>query len=207
MLRLACFALRCGTRSVGENTAVSEGPATEVDFSRVIDALPGLVWTARADGHIDFVNQRWCEYTGLTREYAYGWGWQTAICAEDLHGVLERWRSMLASGLPGEFEARLKRFDGEYRRFLIGTSALRDANGQIIKWCGVSTDVEDLRQAEEALRARERFRVIVDDLPAMITLMTPDGEFAEGNRHMLDYFGASLEELKRRPTTRQLSSR
>jgi PAS domain S-box-containing protein len=172
-----------------------------VDFSRVIDALPGLVWTALADGFIDFVNQRWCEYTGLSLENAYGWGWQTAICPEDLPGLLERWRSILASGVPGEFEARLRRFDGEYRRFLVCTSALRDATGQIVKWCGVSTDVEDRRRAEEALRARERFRVIVDDLPAMVTLMTPDGEFAEGNRHMREYFGAPLEELKRRPTT------
>ena len=95
----------------------------------------------------------------------------------------------------------MRRFDGEYRRFLIATSALRDASGQIVKWCGVNTDVEDRRQGEEALRTRERFRAIVDDLPAMVTLMTPDGEFADGNRHMLEYFGAPLEELKRRPTT------
>jgi PAS domain S-box-containing protein len=60
---------------------------------------------------------------------------------------------------------------------------------------------DDRRRTEEALRARDRFRVIVDDLPVMVTLMTPDGEFAEGNRHMLEYFGAPLEELKRRPTT------
>ena len=97
---------------MGDNTAVTAALGTEVDFSRVIDALPGLVWTARADGHIDFVNQRWCDYTGLTLENAYGWGWQTAIAAGDLHGVVECWRSILASGVPGEFEARHKRFDG-----------------------------------------------------------------------------------------------
>ena len=57
------------------------------------------------------------------------------------------------------------------------------------------------KRAEDAMRASERFRVIIDDLPVMVTLMTPDGEFADGNRHMLEYFGASLEELKRRPTT------
>jgi PAS domain S-box-containing protein len=173
----------------------------DVDFSRVIGALPGLVWTALADGSIDFVNARWCEYTGLTVENACGWGWQTAIFPDDLPRVLENWRTSLASGAPCEFEARMRRFDGEYRRFLICASALRDQTGQIVKWCGLSTDVEDRRRAEEALRARERFRVIVDELPVMVTLMTPDGEFAEGNRHMLEYFGAPLEELKRRPTT------
>ena len=88
-----------------------------------------------------------------------------------------------------------------YRQFLISTNALRDATGQIVKWCGVNTDIEERRQTEEVLRARERFRLIVDDLPEMVTLMTPDGEFADGNRQMLEYFGAPLEELKRRPTT------
>ena len=172
----------------------------EVDF-RVVDALPGLVWTALANGSIDFVNKRWCEYTGLSTENACGWGWQTAICPDDLPGALERWRSILASGEPGEFEARLRRFDGEYRHFLISTSALRDATGRIVKWCGVNTDIEERWQTEEVLRARDRFRLIVDDLPEMVTLMTPDGEFADGNRHMQEYFGAPVEELKRRPTT------
>ena len=116
-------------------------------------------------------------------------------------GALERWRSILASGEPGEFEARLRRFDGEYRHFLISTSALRDATGRIVKWCGVNTDIEERWQTEEVLRARDRFRLIVDDLPEMVTLMTPDGEFADGNRHMQEYFGAPVEELIIRPTT------
>ena len=50
----------------------------ENELSRVVDALPGLVWTALPDGHVDFLNQRWCEYTGLSIDEAYGRGWQTA---------------------------------------------------------------------------------------------------------------------------------
>src|ERR1700676_764677 len=76
----------------------------EIEFRRV-DALPGLVWTARPDGQIDFLNQRWCEYTGRSVDEAYGRGWQTAIHPEDLAELLERWRSILASGEPGEMEA------------------------------------------------------------------------------------------------------
>jgi PAS domain S-box-containing protein len=75
------------------------------------------------------------------------------------------------------------------------TDALAAVSGEL------QQERADRRRAQEALRTRERFRAIVDDLPVMVTLMTPDGEFAEGNRHMLEYFGASLEELKRRPTT------
>jgi hypothetical protein len=84
----------------------------ENELRRAVDALPGLVWTARADGHIDFLNQRWCEYTGRGVDEAYGEGWQTAIHPEDLPGLLERWRSILASDEPDEMEVRLRRFDG-----------------------------------------------------------------------------------------------
>jgi PAS domain S-box-containing protein len=90
---------------------------------------------------------------------------------------------------PADQAARLqRRVDGL-------TAALAAANEEL------DQERADRGRTEETLRARERFRTIVDDLPVMVTLMTPDGEFAEGNRHMLEYFGASLEELKRRPTT------
>ncbi|HEY2400703.1 MAG TPA: PAS domain-containing protein, partial [Steroidobacteraceae bacterium] len=81
----------------------------DIELRRVVDTLPGLVWTARHDGHIDFLNQRWCEYTGLGVDEAYGRGWETAIHPEDLPELLERWRFILASGEPGEMEARLLR--------------------------------------------------------------------------------------------------
>jgi PAS domain S-box-containing protein len=100
----------------------------EIELRRVVDALPGLVWTARVDGHIDFLNQRWCEYTGLSVEESLGVeevcdrSWQTATHPEDLPGLLERWRSILASGQPDEMEVRLRHFDGEYRWFLFRAS-------------------------------------------------------------------------------------
>jgi PAS domain S-box-containing protein len=94
-------------------------------------------------------------------------------------------------------EARLRRFDGEYRWFLFRTCPLADASGQVVKWCGMNTDIEDRRRAEEALRARERhFRLIVDGIPALVTLMTPAGEVELVNRQVLKYFGATLEEIK-----------
>jgi PAS domain S-box-containing protein len=171
----------------------------ENQLSRVVDALPGLVWTALPDGRIDFVNRRWCEYTGLSFDEAYGRGWQTAIRPEDLPELLERWRFILASGEPGEMEARLRRFDGEYRWFLFRTCPSADASGQVVKWCGMSTDIEDRRRAEEAVRAREsRFQSIVDGLPALCALMTPAGEVELVNRQALEYFGATLEEMKAR---------
>jgi PAS domain S-box-containing protein len=97
----------------------------ENELSRVVDALPGLIWTARPNGHFDFFNRRWREYTGLSLQEASGWGWQTAIHPEDLPKLVERWESVHSSGKPGEMEARLRRFDGEYRWFLIAGSPMR----------------------------------------------------------------------------------
>jgi PAS domain S-box-containing protein len=169
----------------------------ENELSRVLDTLPALVWTALPDGHVDFFNQRWCEYTGLSVDDAYGPGWQTAIHPEDLPEVLERWRSILAFGEPSKMEARLRRFDGEYRWFVFRTRPLVDASGHIVKWCGMSTDIEDRRRSEEAQRAREdHYRSIADCIPALIAFMTPAGEVESVNRHVLEYFGATLEDLK-----------
>jgi len=172
----------------------------ESNFSRVIDLLPGLVWTALPDGRADFVNQRWCEYTGLSFEEACGPGWQSAVHPDDRSALLAGWQSFIASGEPGELEARLRRFDGEYRWFLFRTSPIAGASGEVVGWCGVNTEIEDRRRAQEAALAQERrSKLIVDGLPAMVTMMTPDGELEDGNRHMLDYFGQTLEVLKSRP--------
>jgi PAS domain S-box-containing protein len=102
------------------------------ELSCIVDALPGLVWSALLDGRIDFLNRRWCEYPGLDPDEARGWRWQTAIHPEDLPELLERWRSIPGSGEPREMEARLRRFDEKYRWFLFRTSPLADASGQVV---------------------------------------------------------------------------
>ena len=171
----------------------------ENDLSLVVDSLPGLVWTALPDGHVDFLNQRWCEYTGLSVAEARGEGWQNAIHPDDLPELLNRWRSILTSNALGEMEARLRRSDGEYRWFLFRTRPLTDASGQVTKWCGLNIDIEETRQVEEALHAREsHFRLIFDGLPALIILMNPDGDLLRANRHCLEFFRTTLEELQGR---------
>ena len=171
----------------------------ENDLSLVVDSLPGLVWTALPDGHVDFLNQRWCEYTGLSVAEARGEGWQNAIHPDDLPELLNRWRSILTSDALGEMEARLRRSDGEYRWFLFRTRPLTDASGQVTKWCGLNIDIEETRQVEEALHAREsHFRLIFDGLPALIILINPDGDLLRANRHCLEFFRATLEELQGR---------
>jgi PAS domain S-box-containing protein len=169
----------------------------ENELGRIVDALPGLVWTAFPDGRLAFVNQRWCEYTGLSAEQASDEGWQTAFHPDDLCALLETWRTVLASGERGEAEARMRRSDGTYRWFLCRTNPITDADGKVVKWCGINTDIEDHKQAEAALRAHEqRFELIVNSLPTRVILFTADGDVLHANRHTLDYAGGDLEQLK-----------
>jgi len=81
----------------------------------MIDKIPTLAWACRPDGTTEFVNQRWLDYTGLSLEASLGWGWQVAIHPDDLEQLMDTWLRLLASGEPGDEEARLRRFDGAYR--------------------------------------------------------------------------------------------
>jgi PAS domain S-box-containing protein len=171
--------------------------AMGIDQGSVLDALPVMAWTALPDGNIDFINRRWSEYTGLSLDKGHGWGWQAAVAPEDVPQLLEKWRSILVSGEPGEMEARVRRFDGQFRRFVIRCSPMRDGAGRVVKWCGVGTDVEDLRHAEQNLRRRELdFQLIVDSIPIPVAVTTPTGEVEGLNQPTLDYFGRTSTELK-----------
>jgi len=117
----------------------------------VIDTIPTMAWSVMPDGAVDFVNQHWLEYTGLSLEEALEDPTST-VHPEDLQRVMEKWIVDMAAGKPYENEMRLRRADGEYRWFLVRTVPLRDEQGIIVKWYGTSFDIEDRKQAEDALR-------------------------------------------------------
>jgi formate hydrogenlyase transcriptional activator len=168
------------------------------DFLRtMIDQMPTLAWSCRPDGSAEFVNQRWVDYTGLSMEEAVGWGWQATIHPEDLGKSMETWLRIVASEESGEEEARLRRFDGEYRWFLFRAVPVRDERGKVIRWYGTSFDIEDRKQAEEKLRQDEReLRRITDAIAEPIGVLAPDGSTLYANQVMLDYAGLSLEDIK-----------
>jgi PAS domain S-box-containing protein len=179
--------------------------AMERELSAVVDALPGLVWTAFPDGQIDYLNQRWSDYTGLGAEESRGRGWQSAVHLEDLPRLLACWQVESASRKPFETQVRLRGPDGKYHWFLFCARPSVDASGEVVKWCGLATDIDERMQAEEAQGASEtRFRRIVDDLPVLISTATPDGKLDQANRRYLEYFGATLEELKAREAVHSL---
>jgi PAS domain S-box-containing protein len=169
----------------------------ESDLSETVDALPGLVWTAFPDGRAEFVNRGWREYTGLSLEQVSGAGWQAAVHPEDLPFLLDSWFTIIASAQPGEAQARLRRFDGVYRWFLFRASPMTDSAGQVIKWCGINTDIENHKRDEASIRTNaQHFRLVVDMLPTRIVLVTPEGELDHANRHTLEYSGMTAKEYK-----------
>jgi PAS domain S-box-containing protein len=131
--------------------------STKIEEQLVIHTTPALIHTALPDGNIDFFNRRWLEYLGLTLEDVQGWRWTAAIHPEDVAGIVEKWRTSLATGEPFEAETRVRRADGVYRWFLHRKVALRDDCGKIVRWYGSSIDIEDRKQAEDALRRNEAY--------------------------------------------------
>jgi PAS domain S-box-containing protein len=135
---------------------------SEAALRDVIETVPVMAWTTLRDGSNAFVNRRWTEYTGLSAEDTAGSGWQGAVHPEDVEQHLRRWRASVASGEPFEDEARFRRAaDGEYRWFLVRSVPLRDEQGDILKWYGILTDIEDRKRAEALLAGERRILEMV----------------------------------------------
>jgi PAS domain S-box-containing protein len=135
--------------------------ASQRDLMMTIDAIPALVWSTRADGSVEFVNQYYLNYVGLSPDQVRDWGWTIAVHPDDLSGLTTTWRSLIASGKAGEVEARFRRADGEYRWLLARMNPLHDANGNIAKWYGLNTDIEDRKRAEIHLAGEKQILAMI----------------------------------------------
>src|ERR1700688_60631 len=133
----------------------SAQPGRAEDIHLLIDTIPVSVWLTRPDGSAEFFNQRWLEYTGLPREQALDWGWKVAIHPEDLPRMLETFQEALNLRRSFEVEGRFRRWNGEFRWFLFRGTPLLDGSGDVVKWYGTNTDLEDRKRAEEKLRRSE----------------------------------------------------
>lgn len=134
----------------------------EKELRDTIETIPAMAFIALSDGFHTFFNRRWVEFTGLPSEQAADSGWQAAVHLDDLERFLGKWQLSLVTGEPLECELRLRRgADGEYRWFLTRAVPLRDGRGDIVKWYGVMTDIEEHKRAEEE---RERVRQLESEL-------------------------------------------
>jgi len=136
--------------------AFDEVKKSEDRLRLVIDTIPSMVWSARPDGSIDFVNQPWAQYHGFSLEGLGRRGLVEVVHPEDAAETAEKWRAALATGTPAEHELRVRRADGTYRWFLSRAVPLRDELGNIVKWYGTIADIEDRKRAETWLAGEKQ---------------------------------------------------
>jgi PAS domain S-box-containing protein len=159
----------------------------------VIDTVPALIHTGLPDGQLDFFNQRWLDFVGLSLEDLSGWKWTAAIHPEDVAAMVERWRAALATGEPYEHEARVRRADGEYRWMVHREVPLRDEWGNIVKWYASSIDIEDRKRAEEALRQNENgLRLVLETLPVGVSVTNRTGDIVLVNAASKRIWGGTI---------------
>jgi PAS domain S-box-containing protein len=130
---------------------------SEKQLRDVIETIPAMVWSTFPDGTADFFNQRWQEFTGLSLEESLGWEWTAPVHPEDYEQYLGKWRASIAAGQPLEAEVRFRRAaDGEYRWCLDSGVPLRDEQGNVLKWYGIVTDIDERKHAEGLLAGEKR---------------------------------------------------
>ncbi len=142
---------------IGVNLDIDERKRAEQELRDIVDTIPAIVWVALPDGSNTYVNSRYVEYSGMAAAQTAGSGWRAAAHPDDLQRHEGKWRASVASGEPHESEVRFRRADGQYRWHLDRGLPLRDEDGNIIKWYGVVTDIEDRKRVEEALRRNEAY--------------------------------------------------
>jgi len=123
---------------------------SEAQFRAIADSMPQMVWSTLPDGFHDYYNARWYEFTGVPDGSTDGEGWNGMFHPEDQERAWTRWRHCLESGEPYEIEYRLRRHDGVYRWTLGRARPIRDEAGEITRWFGTCTDIDDLKRSDQA---------------------------------------------------------
>ncbi len=177
--------------------STSEGQSrATLEFRAFIDGVPALAWSALPDGSLEFSNQRFGDYTGLSMDQLHGSKWKSAIHPDDIQQLETWWRDLAHSGEAGTTEVRLRRFDGEYRWFQIAAAPVHDEHGNVVRWYGINTDIDERKCAEQELRKGERdLRTITDVIRQSIVVLAPDGTTLYANRVALDRTGLTTGEV------------
>ena len=178
--------------------AFDEVRRSKAELETILNTIPTVAWRGEPDGSINYFNRRWHEYTGLSPEASHGWGWTAIIHQEDKQRAMDEWlQQVVPSRKAGEIVARLRRFDGEYRWFMVRVEPFLDESGNVIHWYGTETDIEDLKQAQVRLRHDEQeLRRMTDAIPQAIVVLRPDGTTVYANQVTLAYTGLILEEVQ-----------
>jgi PAS domain S-box-containing protein len=168
----------------------------ELTLRQMVNGISALFAVMTPDGAVEDVNRAVLDYFGKTIEELKEWASTDAVHPDDLPGVIAVWSRSLESGQPYDIELRQRGADGVYRWFHVQGLPVRDAEGRIIRWCVLQTNIDDRRRAEEALRESEReLRELIDSVPGMIIVADSAGQ-QYANKRFLDFTGATVDEIR-----------
>jgi PAS domain S-box-containing protein len=139
-----------GRITIASIVDISERAMLRERFRDLAESLPHMVWTCAGDGPCDYLSPQWVAYTGIPEEQQLGYRWLEQLHPDDIEPTKERWARAAARGGTFDTEFRIRRHDGAYRWFKTRAVPIRDAAGRITKWFGSNTDIQDLRDAQEA---------------------------------------------------------
>ena len=195
---------------------------SEARFRALANSMPQLVWTADPDGSVDYYNERYREFAGISPQPDGSWQWAAVVHPDDLARTADAWRHAVASGEQYAVEHRVQRADGSYRWYLSRGEPVRDEAGRIAKWYGTATDIHELRITQQALRelndtlerrisertrsleeahqamqkARDLFYTLFSANPIPTVITRPeDGLVIDANDAFLHFYGFSREEF------------
>jgi PAS domain S-box-containing protein len=154
---------------------------SEARFRTLAEAIPQLVWSARADGYCDYLNSKWVEYTGAPERQHHGLGWQDAVHPDDRARTAEAWTAFVAGRAEYDVEYRLRSRDGSYRWFQARASVQRNEAGEPVRLFGTSTDISDRKEAEERhhLMTRELHHRVKNTLATVQAIISSTARRAE----------------------------
>ncbi|MEG4988310.1 PAS domain-containing protein [Microcoleus sp. BR0-C5] len=166
-------------------------------YRTLADGVPELMWINTADGRLEFCNQHWKNYTGITPV-------QLPLAApvlqlfhpDDLPAVVGTRTKAIEAGESYEFECRVLRFDNTYRWHLARLVPVKDRKGKVLQWAGIGIDIDDRKRTEESLAESDRrFRFLAESLPHLIWNVSSGREIRFTNQQQwLEYLGMSYEE-------------
>ncbi|HXH39077.1 MAG TPA: PAS domain S-box protein, partial [Thermoanaerobaculia bacterium] len=174
--------IQCNIRDITDRkSAEKEAKEGAERFRFLAESMPQMVFTARPDGDVDYFNQQWSAFTGLSLDDIKDWRWTKFIHPDDLKTTVRLWQHSLDTGEAFELQHRFRRADGVYRWHLSRACAMHDPNGKITMWISSNTDIDDQKSTE-------------DDLSRLY-------KEAESLNHAKDEFLATLSHELRTPMT------
>lgn len=171
---------------------------SEKNFIQLADSMPQIVWTAEPDGYINYYNQRWYEYTGFEKSEGGDQSWVHILHPEDLQYCIDTWYNSVKTGETYSIKYRFKdRLNpGNYRWFLGKALPILDSCGNIKKWFGTCTDINELKISQDAFKISEsQIHFLADALPQHVWTATPQGNLDYVNKRTVDFYGSSFDDI------------